>query len=94
MDITSEMLSDDIKQMIDDEIINVQYNLSTDGKYQIAVYSWYLFGDAYEEILKRAGISEIKENEIVISQSKYLKGSKYSSLIKVTNYKVRRYNYN
>lgn len=88
INLSSDMLSDTTKEIIKDEVINVNSYLNEDGSYKFTIYPWYLFGDAYEDILKRAGIDKLEKNEVILSQSKYLQKSKYGKMIKLANYKV------
>ena len=62
-----------------------------EGKYEIKSYAHNLFGKANDEILKRANLENLKENECILINSKEIQNSKYGNKIDFTKYKVRRY---
>ena len=51
---------------------------------------YYFNDEAYNEILKRAGISELKENECILLNSQQVENSTYGESFEITKYEVRR----
>ena len=51
---------------------------------------YYYNDEAYNEILKRAGISELKENECILLNTQQIENSAYGESFEITKYKVRR----
>lgn len=70
--ISNKNLSDDMKKLIGKDDIYVQSNIL------------HYYGKSYENILKKAGIRELKDNEVIITNTLKTKDGK----IKLTNYKI------
>ena len=51
---------------------------------------YYYNDEAYNEILKRAGISELKENECILLNTQQIENSAYGESFEITKYEVRR----
>ena len=51
---------------------------------------YYFKEKAYTEILKRAGISELKENECILLNSQQVESSTYGEKFEITKYEIRR----
>jgi len=99
MTLTKDKRSEALNQMIEDgiykEIMNLAYTtFNPDGtakteqeEFYIKVITFEYMGEAYEEILKKAGIKELKDNETIIVNTINEK-TKYGDKLEVTNLKV------
>lgn len=83
INLKNDEISDTIKQMINDKV----YKKNQDESANIKVIGYQLNGKVYEEILKRVGLRELKDNETIIINA-MSSNNKYGEKIKVTNYKV------
>ena len=81
--LTENTTSKEVKNIIEDGI----YNTGEDGEIYVNLITVCYYGDAYNALLKKAGISELKENEIILMDTIKDK-TKYGDKIRVTNYKV------
>lgn len=75
-------ISDTVKKMIQNGIYVKQ-----NGALQAEINSYYIGGDAYNKLLEKAGISELKENEVIIANNIGIE-TKYGKTLKLTNFKV------
>ena len=64
-----------------------------DGSMQMFAYTEYMLGDAYQDILNRAGVKELKENEVIITNTTKREHSKFGDVIQYTKFETRRYSY-
>ncbi len=62
---------------------NIKY---TEGTYKFEIVPYYLSENAYNEVLKKAGISELKENECILLNSQKIEDSSYGNVFKLTKY--------
>lgn len=66
-------------------------NLNGYANTQSFIFLPYYFKEkAYTEILKRAGISELKENECILLNSQQVESSTYGEKFEITKYEIRR----
>ncbi|MCI8620709.1 MAG: ABC transporter permease [Clostridia bacterium] len=61
--------------------------VNQNGNLEVAIEQFLLVGDSYNEILKKAGVKELKENEVIITNS-ITEKTKYGNKIELTNLKV------
>ncbi len=66
---------------------NTQYN---GNSYRYTVIPYYFDEDAYNNILKMAGISELKENECILVNTQEVENSVYGNSFELTKYEARR----
>lgn len=79
IDLKPSMLSNEAKDMIENGIYEEISQINTQA---------YFFSDnAYNDILKKAGITELQNNEIIICDT-VSKKTKYGKNLKLTNFKV------
>lgn len=76
----AEDIDDTMKKAIKDNVYNVK-----NGSIDLTINSFYLEGDAYDDILEKAGIEELKEGEVIISNS-IPKETKYGKVLKFANF--------
>ena len=90
--VPQEKISKQVKKAISSgEDLSINEEVLPTGDLKISAYLQYVIGDAYKKILKKAGVSELKAGEIIISNTAVKKDSKYGDKIKYTNLKKRRY---
>ncbi len=85
-----ELKKSQVSEMLDSMIMNQIISLPRDivtGAIQIELQHFWAFGKAYDEILKKAGVSELKENEVIITNS-ITEETKFGDKINITNFKV------
>ena len=78
-------VSETVKEMIKEGKANAFINENENIEIEIG-YLW-IIGDAYEEILKKAGLTELKDNEVIIANS-ITEKTKYGDKIQLTNLKI------
>ncbi len=93
--IPENKISDAMKEILKGDSRNATLNskILEDGSLEMVANTFIVMGDAYNEILKRVGISELKEDEIIITNTTVKENSKYGDVIDYTKFKVRRYSY-
>ncbi len=86
--VPQEKISKTVKKAIKSGVdLGINESLLPNGDLKISTYLQYVIGDAYQEILKKAGVTELKEGEIIISNTAVKKDSKYGDKINYTNLK-------
>lgn len=72
------------------EILNAKGIYTNNESYTFVAIPYFVNNSAYNEILERAGINELKKNECIILNTQQVENSTYGDLIELTNYEVRR----
>ena len=67
-----------------------QYLYYSGGTHRYVVLPYYFAEKAYNYILEKAGITELKENECILLNTQQVNKSIYGSTFELTKYKVRR----
>ena len=62
INLSDDKISDTVEKMIQNGIYVKQ-----NGALQAEIRSYYIGGEAYNKLLERAGISELKEDEVIIA---------------------------
>ncbi len=93
--VPNDKMSDKVKQMLENG--DMQKNDSiflkeTLGKSDYLCVSYYILGNAYDQLLKKAGLNELKEDECIIINNRKIENSKYGESFELTTYKTRRHN--
>ncbi len=90
--IPENKISKSMKKAINSGVdLTIQSSILSDGSLKMSTYLQYVIGTSYKEILKRAGIQELKQGEVIISNTINIENSKYGDKIKYTDFKMRRY---
>lgn len=63
---------------------------ANDNDYKYEVIPYYFDENSYKEILKKAKIEELKENECILVNSQKIENSTYGELLEMTKYNIRR----
>lgn len=82
INLSDDKISDTVEKMIQNGIYVKQ-----NGALQAEIRSYYIGGDAYNKLLERAGISELKEDEVIIANNIGIE-TKYGKTLKLTDFKV------
>ena len=82
-------LSNSIKNMKENKALFFT-NIS-DGNYETNLLTRVLLSTSYDDILKKAGLDNLKENECILINCKTIENSKYGNTVNLTQYEVRRY---
>ena len=69
------------------KVVDNLFEMNEDGTIDIDVMIMNYYGDTYNEILNKAGISELKDNEVILVHTIKDK-TKFGNKIDVTNFKV------
>lgn len=85
VEISENKISNTAMKMINDGALYT--NVKNDGNIEVELNNIWILGNAYNEILKRAGVKELKENEVIIS-SGITEKTKYGNKVNFTNLKV------
>ena len=85
LELNENQISEPFKKMMDKDLFDLREN--NNGKINIPLRYYWILGDAYNEILKKAGVTELKENEIIITNNISEK-TKFGNNINITNLKV------
>ena len=83
MKLTEEQISKDLQKIVNDGV----YSKDTQGNMYLNLDSFCFYDEAYDDILRRAGISELKDNEVIIMNT-INQESKYGNKIRISNLKV------
>ncbi len=93
--VPKEKQSETVKKILADGKESIfSLNKADNESIKINIYPEFILGNTYESLLKLAGITELKENEVIITNTSKKEDSKYGDVIKYTDYKIRRYNSN
>ncbi len=88
LEIPNEKVTNEIKEMIYASGNRYNASIQPNGNLIINATPFMIYGNAYKEILKRAGVNELKENEAILVNCVYMPDSKWGDEIPITNYKV------
>lgn len=91
--IPNDKISEQMKKAIKNGVeLSIQQYTLEDQSLVLSSDTYNFLGDRYNEILKRAGIESLAEDEVIISNTVNKKYSRYGDKINYTKYEVRRYN--
>lgn len=91
--IPKNKISEQMKKSIKNGVyLAFSQNILDDDSLVISSNAYNILGDKYNEILKRAGLESLNEDEVIITNTVIKKYSKYGDKIDYTKYEVRRHN--
>ena len=83
---TEENITDGMKKIIESGIYDDD-TWDNSKKYSVPVNHLRIIGEKYNEILKRAGVTELRDNEVILIDTIDEK-TKFDDKIKITNYEI------
>ncbi len=84
-ELKNSQISETAKELINSGLM--QATFTANGDIMLNITNYWFVGDAYNEILRRAGVTQLKENEVIISSS-ITEKTKFGDRIDITNLKV------
>lgn len=85
LELKEEQISETVKEMMNDNVIKLTKNRNQNIEMNLK-YCW-IFGDAYNQILEKSGVKELKDGEVIITNS-IAEKTKYGKNTNLTNLKI------
>lgn len=85
IEVPKEKISNTVSKILEESNINY-----TNENYKYTLISYYLNEDAYQDILKKVGINELRENECILINTQKIENSTFGDSFDITKYKIRR----
>lgn len=86
LNVPNAKLTDEVKKLI--SLGEYKHNIQSDGSLDIDISPIAIYGEAYTEILKIAGINDLKDNEIILVNSRSIPNSKAGDEVPITKYEA------
>jgi len=85
LELKESQISDVVNKMRNDG--TMYSSINQNGNLEVGIEQVILLGESYNRILEKAGVTELKENEVIIANS-ITEKTKYGNKIELTNLKV------
>ena len=83
LQLSENTMSNDIKKLAENGLLSK----NTNNTININIITYYYYGKIYDELLSRANIHELKDNEVILVNN-INEPSKYGNYIEITNFKA------
>ena len=80
-----ELIEKNKNSMLTQDTSKVETEQSNET-YEFTILPYYFNEEAYQEILKRVGVNELKENECILLNSQSIENSTYGNSFEITKY--------